>query len=87
MKEQDKDKPHIVVTDCDYMGFPQYVHRQWGESNSMTIEDYPMVFRNRSVASKVRRKANRESCNGLAMEKLFEPSELEDWCWDAEGGE
>ena len=85
MNVNDKDQPHIVVVEPDYYGFPQYAHRQRGVANSLTIEDYPMVYRNRSVASNVRRKANRELCDGWAIEKLFIYQEHESWVEDAGG--
>jgi hypothetical protein len=81
----EKDNPHIVLAEPDHLGFPQYAHRQYGKAHSLTIEDYPMVFRNKSVACKVRQKANRELCNGWAMEKLFIYQEHESWVED-DGG-
>jgi hypothetical protein len=81
----EKDNPHIVLAEPDHLGTQMFVHRQYGKANSLTIEDYPMVFRNRSVASKVRQKSNRELCNGCAMEKLFIYQEHESWV-DDDGG-
>jgi hypothetical protein len=81
----EKDNPHIVLAEPDHLGNQMFVHRQYGKAHSLTIEDYPMVFRNRSVASKVRQKANRELCNGWAMEKLFIYQEHESWVED-DGG-
>ena len=79
------NNPRIVLAEPDHLGNQMFVHRQCGKANSLTIEDHPMVFRNRSVASKVRRRANRESCNGWATEKLFDYHGHESWVED-DGG-
>jgi hypothetical protein len=79
------DNPHIVLAEPDHLGNQMFVHRQYGKAHSLTIEDYPMVFRNRSVARTVRQKANRELCNSWAIEKLFIYQEHESWVED-DGG-
>ena len=68
---------HIVIsTDPD--GFDSYVHRERG-TGKIWLEDYVvMVYRNQSVAKKVRQKANR---NGLGdcMERPFNETDYPHW--------
>lgn len=52
---------------------PEFVHRVFGRADSITIEGVPMVYKNRSIASKVRRKANSRGCDGKALEEKYDP--------------
>ena len=67
-----------IITSTDIDGFDSYVHRERGTGKLWLDEPVVMVYRNESVARKVRQKANRRGM-GDCMERPFNETDYPNW--------
>lgn len=73
---------YIIKLENDF-GIALYIHRRKGQHNTISDEGWPMVYRNRSVAKKVRQRANRIYA-GDCTEIPFVPSAYDRYDIDGE---